>query len=339
MDARRARSALVVGSRSSWSFRNWTLSKATVLTGSDSVGAAAVERPPTATDMSVRTAAIPNAATCVRPRATKPSRLQRRRQCGASAAITQAVLTSLSVNGLSPCDLFRRFAPLRSAAASGLPGCPDHRSISKSVPVRGSGRQRRPPRQCHPRRDLRPAKPWNLHDTNAVVVLPHGALGRRRSSRLRQRLRDQRDAPRAKRVERDLGRVETIRWGPRVIDIDICSMCRPWLTRDWSCRTGNSPSRFRSRDRARSRDRGRACASRGAGDGRRGRAQVVVRVSATSFSPLRAGPRSAPRSRAPPPRLSLSAVWRRGLRRSHEPGPRRGRISGRRARSPRRHRA
>src|SRR5271165_4243785 len=38
MDARRARSALVVGSRSSWSFRNWTLSKATVLTGSDSGG-------------------------------------------------------------------------------------------------------------------------------------------------------------------------------------------------------------------------------------------------------------------------------------------------------------
>lgn len=183
MDARRARSALVVGSRSSWSFRNWTLSKATVLTGSDSVGAAAVERPPTATDMSVRTAAIPNAATCVRPRATKPSRLQRRRQCGASAAITQAVLTSLSANGLSPRDLFRRFAPLRSAAASGLPGCPDHRSISKSVPVRGSGRQRRPPRQCHPRRDLRPLAPRAFSTSAISIARRNPRVSRVRSSR------------------------------------------------------------------------------------------------------------------------------------------------------------
>jgi len=53
-------------------------------------------------------------------------------------------------------------------------------------------------------------------------------VGRRRAAGLCERLRDRRDRLQPldlldaiKTIERDLGRVETVRWGPRVIDIDI----------------------------------------------------------------------------------------------------------------------
>src|ERR1700722_16580613 len=53
--AMRARSAPVVGSRSSWSFRNRTLSKATLFAGA-SDAAATAERGPTARDAKTRNA-------------------------------------------------------------------------------------------------------------------------------------------------------------------------------------------------------------------------------------------------------------------------------------------
>ena len=65
INAMRARSASVVGSRSPWSLRNSTLSKATLLAGSDGVSVAA-EQTPSASAPKMSNAASPHAASGVR---------------------------------------------------------------------------------------------------------------------------------------------------------------------------------------------------------------------------------------------------------------------------------
>src|ERR1700678_862442 len=91
--ARRARSALVVGSRSSWSFRNWTLRKATLLAASDGAAVAA-EGTPTVGGPKARNAASPHAASGPQPGASRILRRERRRLRPASAATPDAALAS-----------------------------------------------------------------------------------------------------------------------------------------------------------------------------------------------------------------------------------------------------
>src|ERR1700678_1650874 len=111
--ARRVPSLAVVGSKSSWSFRNWTLSNATLSARSD--GAAVVaEQTPTERGPKMRPAASPPEA---RRRASKLSRRQRRRPRPAPDAMPDAALASESftVSSLSG----RLWSPIAEAY-----GCP-----------------------------------------------------------------------------------------------------------------------------------------------------------------------------------------------------------------------
>src|SRR3984885_13223826 len=92
IEASRACSALVVGSRIAWSFRNWTSSKATTLTRS-SGAAVAVGGAPVAIDARITNAAAPNAASA-RPGASSP---ESRRPWPRGAAISDPVLCSRPV--------------------------------------------------------------------------------------------------------------------------------------------------------------------------------------------------------------------------------------------------
>ena len=114
--ARRARSALVVVSRSSWSFRNWTLSKATLLPGSDGASVGAEQTPTEGSEDEER-----SKAPCGERDANRREQgfARKARLPSASAATSHA----LRLPNHSSFHPFRRLAS-HIAEASGCRACP-----------------------------------------------------------------------------------------------------------------------------------------------------------------------------------------------------------------------